>query len=54
MEQAFHEWYPEADGIRYLGRHAARHLNCCLFLDRCGEEVRFETQGTLRSCDRWC
>ena len=44
---AFHGWYPQADGIRYLGRHAARHLNYCLFLDRCGDRLRCEQEGTL-------
>jgi hypothetical protein len=44
---ALHEWYPEADGLRYLGRHATTRLNFCLFLDRCGDALGFETEGRL-------
>jgi hypothetical protein len=42
-----HEWYPDCDGLRYLGRHAARHLNFCLFLDRCAGSLEPDTIGRL-------
>jgi hypothetical protein len=38
---------PRGDGISYLGRHAAKHLNFCLFLDRCADALGFESEGTL-------
>ena len=44
---AFHGWYPEADGIRYLGRHAVTALNVCLFLDRCREAQTAVEEGRL-------
>jgi hypothetical protein len=44
---AWHEWYGEADGIRYLGRKAMKHLNYALFLDRCGDHLRYRTEGKL-------
>jgi hypothetical protein len=44
---ALHEWYPEADGLRYLGRHAATYLNRCLFLDRCADAIEAERRGKL-------
>ena len=44
---AWHEWYAEADGIRYLGRKAMKHLNYALFLDRCGPDLAYETEGKL-------
>ena len=44
---AFHGWYPEADGIRYISRHASPHLNVCLFLDRCVDAIRAEEVGRL-------
>lgn len=44
---ALHTWLPGADGVRYLSRHAAEQLNYCLFLDRCGADLRAELQGTL-------
>lgn len=45
--RAFHEWYPEAHGIRYIGRHAAHHLNYCLFLDRCGDKISSRLEGKM-------
>jgi hypothetical protein len=45
--RALHEWYPQADGIRYLGRHATIKLNYGLFLDRCAEDLDFATDGKL-------
>jgi len=44
---AFHEWYPEADGIRYKSRHASPGLNVCLFLDRCRDAVTAIEVGRL-------
>ncbi len=44
---ALHTWLPEADGIRYLSRHAGEEHNYCLFLDRCAGDLRAELQGTL-------
>ncbi len=46
--RAFHDWYPGADGIRYLGRHAVEKPNVCLFLDRCGADLRAEFEGFLK------
>ena len=48
---AWHEWYGDGgdpiDGIRYLGRKAMKHLNYALFLDRCGADLAFKTEGKL-------
>lgn len=44
---AFHEWYPNADGIRYTARLASPHLNVCLFLDRCGNDLDLKLAGRL-------
>ena len=44
---AWHDWYPKADGIRYLGRKAMKHLNYALFLDRCGADLAYKTEGKL-------
>lgn len=49
---AFHGWYPHADGIRYLGRHAAQKLNLCLFLDRCGPALTATEVGKLADLRR--
>lgn len=49
---ALHRAYPDADGIRYLGRHAVRKLNLCLFLDRCVEDLRSTLEGRLRDLRR--
>jgi hypothetical protein len=45
---ALHHWLPEADGIRYAGRHAGKHCNYCLFLDRCGGDLAVWRQGELQ------
>jgi hypothetical protein len=45
--KALHRWYPKADGIQYLGRHATTRLNLCLLLDRCAGVLDFETEGRL-------
>lgn len=44
---AWHEWYSDIDGIRYPGRHAGSKINCCLFLDRCLDAIRFQRVGRL-------
>lgn len=44
---ALYGWYREADGIRYLGRHAVRSLNVCLFLDRCRDALTVSDEGRL-------
>lgn len=46
--KSLHDWYRDADGIRYLGRRATKKLNYCLFLDRCAKSLSLETKGTLR------
>lgn len=48
----WHEWYPRADGIRYLGRHAVEQRNLCLFLDRCSEHLAADLEGVLRDFRR--
>jgi hypothetical protein len=58
---ALHQWYPSADGIRYLGRHALQYRNYCLFLDRCRRDLNFSFEGELEdrrdhvmtACDRF-
>jgi hypothetical protein len=45
---ALHNWYPEADGIRYIGRRATTRLNRCLFVDRCGKDLNFALEGELQ------
>jgi RES domain len=46
--RAWHAWYPDADGIRYLGRHAVEQRNVCLFLDRCAEDLEAGFEGFLK------
>lgn len=45
--RAWHDWYPDADGVRYLGRKAMKHRNYALFLDRCGRDLRSKQEGKL-------
>jgi len=45
--EVLHAWYPEADGIRYLGRNSAPERNYCLFLDRFEDAVFAENEGPL-------
>ncbi len=45
--KSVHDWYDDADGIRYVGRHATTKLNYCFFLDRCADKLEFERRGTL-------
>lgn len=40
-------WFPEADGVRYLSRHAGENRNYCLFLERCAGRLRAEEQGEI-------
>lgn len=40
-------WYPEADGIRYLSRHAGENRNYCLFPERCAEKLQVEEYGKI-------
>lgn len=49
---ALHRWYPQADGIRYMGRHAAEKLNLCLYLDRCGPILTATKVGKLTDLRR--
>jgi hypothetical protein len=44
---ALHRWFPEADGIRYLSRHAGEHRNYCLFVERCAGKLRIEEHGEI-------
>jgi hypothetical protein len=46
---AWHRWYEDdgIDGVRYLGRKAMAHLNYALFLDRCGADLSYTTEGKL-------
>jgi RES domain-containing protein len=44
---AWHTWYPDLDGVRFLGRKSAPHANVCLYLDRCSGAVAFENDNTL-------
>ena len=46
---ALHRWFPEADGIRYLSRHAGENRNYCLFSERCAEKLRVEEHGEISS-----
>ena len=45
--RAWHAWYSDADGIRYVGRHAVEKHNLCLFLDRCGADLEMVFEGHL-------
>lgn len=49
---AFHSWYPEADGLRYIGRHSGGYLNYALFLDRCAPAFSIQPLGQLRDLRR--
>lgn len=44
---SLYRWFPDADGIRYLSRHAGENRNYCLFLDRCAEKLRVEELGKM-------
>jgi hypothetical protein len=40
-------WFPDADGIRYLSRHAGEHRNYCLFAERCAGKLGVEHRGEI-------
>lgn len=44
---ALYRWLPEAQGIRYLSRHAGEDRNYCLFLDRCAGELASDRLGMI-------
>lgn len=44
---ALHRWFPEAEGIRYLSRHAGENRNYCLFPERCAGKLRVEEHGEI-------
>jgi hypothetical protein len=46
---AWHAWYPQLDGVAFLGRKSAPHRNFCLYLDRCADALAFELEGTLEA-----
>ena len=46
--RAFSRWYPELDGLRYVPRHATGKTNYCLYLDRCGPDLRAQDRGEIR------
>lgn len=49
--RAFHEWYPDADCIRYRSRQENDTLNVCLFLDRCGGDLQISSPEQLENLD---
>ena len=49
---ALYRGVPAADGIRYVSRHAVRHLNYCLFLDRCGPDLSVNVLGAIEDLRR--
>jgi hypothetical protein len=46
--QRLHAWFPQADGIRYLSRHAGTEHNYCLFLDRCASALEVMTHAEIQ------
>jgi hypothetical protein len=50
--RAWHDWYAEADGIRYRSRQENDTLNLCLFLDRCGDALAVGRSVRLDQIDR--
>lgn len=50
--RALHDWYPDADCIRYRSRQENDTLNVCLFLDRCGGDFQVASSVQLESLDR--
>lgn len=44
---ALHDWFPDADAIRYLGRKATKKLNYCFFLDRCMSDLSYRRLDRL-------
>lgn len=39
--------FPDADGIRYLSRHAGENRNYCLFPERCAGKLQLEELGEI-------
>ncbi len=50
--RAWHDWYAQADGIRYRSRQENATLNLCLFLDRCGDALAIGQSAKLDQIDR--
>lgn len=44
---SLYRWFPQADGIRYLSRHAGEYRNYCLFPERCAGKLRVEELGHI-------
>jgi len=49
---ALHQWFPEADAIRYQGRKATAQLNYCFYLDRCFDDLETRLFGPLKELER--
>jgi hypothetical protein len=50
--RAFHDWYPDADCIRYRSCQENDTLNVCVFLDRCGSDFEVTSSEQLENLDR--
>jgi hypothetical protein len=58
---SLYRWFPEAQGVRYLSRHAGEEHNYCLFLERYSGSLQVEGLGrigdlrevVLRAADRY-
>jgi hypothetical protein len=48
---ALHNWFPDADALRYLGRKATDRLNYCFFLDRCAGDLEVRQLGRLENLE---
>lgn len=44
---SLYRWFPRADGIRYLSRHAGENRNYCLFPERCADKLQVEEHGKI-------
>jgi hypothetical protein len=47
--QAWHDWYPDLDGLHFVARKSSPHPTTCLFLDRCSADLSFASEGTIAS-----
>lgn len=45
--RAFHSWYDDLDGLRYVPRHATGKTNYCLYLDRCTNALEAQDRGRI-------
>jgi hypothetical protein len=45
--RAWHDWYPDLDGLRFVARKSSPHLTTSLYLDRCSAALRFDFEGTV-------